>query len=76
MYHFALIPKENIYIIIPLLQISNPNISEALMQSRLSEMLTQGYECVGILDSKKLILWIWFRDYPKPPTRRWYTAML
>ena len=54
MYTFSLITKENIYSIIPLLQILDKNTSELLLISRLDEMLLQGYECVGIYEKNKL----------------------
>ncbi|MBC8047889.1 MAG: GNAT family N-acetyltransferase [Fimbriimonadaceae bacterium] len=67
MYHFSLIPKENIYSIIALLKILNPVIDEQTLKSRLDEMLTQGYECVGVYDGDKLIgisgLWIITKYY-------------
>jgi len=67
MYRFTLIPKENIYEIIPLLRSANPKLSEEVLQHRLDEMVTQGYECVGVFDKDKLIgvsgLWIVTKYY-------------
>ncbi|MCX6182688.1 MAG: GNAT family N-acetyltransferase [Bacteroidetes bacterium] len=62
MCNFTLISQENIFTIVPLLQVLNPTIPEEVIKSRLKEMLSQGYECVGIFDTEKLIgisgLWI------------------
>lgn len=54
MYQFTLIPKEDIYSIIPLLRIANSKLSEETLQQRLDEMVQQGYECVGVFDKDKL----------------------
>jgi ribosomal protein S18 acetylase RimI-like enzyme len=67
MYTFSLINKENIHSIIPLLKILDKNTSEAVLSSRLNEMLLQGYECVGIYEKNKLIgtsgIWIKTKYY-------------
>ncbi|MBL4867317.1 MAG: GNAT family N-acetyltransferase [Pseudomonadales bacterium] len=63
----SLIPKKDIYSIIPLLRILNETLSEELLQTRLDEMILQGYECVGIYDRSKLIgicgLWVVTKYY-------------
>jgi GNAT superfamily N-acetyltransferase len=67
MYTYQLIPKENIYTIIPLLQILNDNISKEVLQERLREMVERGYECVGVYEADQLIgicgLWILTKYY-------------
>lgn len=67
MVTYQLIPKENIYSIIPILQMLNDKISEEVLQERLTEMVEKGYECVGVFDGDKLIgicgLWILTKYY-------------
>ena len=62
-----LIPQENIYSIIPLLRTLNDDLSEDLLRSRLGEMVSQGYQCVGVYDDSNLIgicgLWIITKYY-------------
>ena len=64
---FSFIEKEHIFSIIPLLQILNSTISESILKSRLKEMVTQGYRCIGIFDKEKLIgvcgIWILTKYY-------------
>ena len=67
MISFKIIPKIDINIIIPLIKLL-PNASdEATIAKRLSEMIHQNYECVGVYDKEKLIgcagLWIQTRHY-------------
>ena len=67
MVEIKLVKKENIYSIIPLLQLLNRDISEETLKSRLDEMLEEKYQCVGIYDDKKLIgicgIWILTKYY-------------
>jgi GNAT superfamily N-acetyltransferase len=67
MVEIRLIPREEIYSIIPLLQILNQNMSETVLRDRLEEMISQGYECVGVFDEDKLIgisgLWVLTKYY-------------
>jgi len=67
MHTFSLIPKEDIYTIIPLLQLLNPAIDKATLKSRLDEMILQNYECLGVFDGDRLIgisgLWIITKYY-------------
>ncbi len=67
MYTYQLIPKENIFFIIPLLQVLNDKISVDVLQERLTEMVDRGYECVGAYDDDQLIgicgLWILTKYY-------------
>ena len=65
---FKILEKENIYDIIPLVQKLNGNAeTDAVLQTRFSEMVTQNYECAVIYDAEKLIgicgLWFCTRHY-------------
>lgn len=63
----AIIPQEEIDIIIPLLQVLNPNIDTETLRGRLQEMSSQNYICVGVWAGDKLIaisgLWIMTKYY-------------
>lgn len=41
--------------IVPLLAQLNPRISDDVLESRLKDMILQGYQCVGVFDIDKLI---------------------
>jgi GNAT superfamily N-acetyltransferase len=62
-----LIPKDQIQSIMPLLQVLNESIAEHILQERLSEMLSQGYQYAGIYDSNRLVgicgLWLLTKCY-------------
>lgn len=62
-----LIKKNDIHSIIPLLNILNPSVDDVTLKSRLDEMITQGYQCVGVYDEERLIgisgLWIITKYY-------------
>lgn len=62
-----LIANENIFSIIPLLQQLDPGLPTETLQERLSNMLQEGYKCVGAYENDKLIgasrLWIATRYY-------------
>ena len=62
-----LIKKEEIFSIIPLLKVLNSQIADDTLKHRLTEMVSQGYECVGVYEQKKLIgicgLWILTKHY-------------
>lgn len=45
---FTLIEKNNIEVILPLLEELDPSILKTVLETRLSEMVEMGYECVGI----------------------------
>ena len=65
---FKIIDKQNINSIIPLVQKLNGNRdTDAVLEERFSEMITQNYECAGIFDNEKLIgicgLWFCTRHY-------------
>ena len=63
----AFIHNEDIYCIIPLLTILNPNIDNLTLKTRLDEMITQGYRCVGVYDEERLIgisgIWVLTKYY-------------
>lgn len=65
--NFSFIKKEDIFSIIPLLQVLDSSISKTVLQSRLKEMIRQGYQCIGIFDEEKLIgacgIWILTKYY-------------
>ncbi len=67
MYTYRLIPRENIFSIIPLLQVLNDKIPAAVLEERLTEMADSGYECVGAFHEKELIgicgIWILTKYY-------------
>jgi len=52
---FKLIKKNNIEVILPLLEELDLSISKTVLKARLSEMVNIGYECVGIYDRGELI---------------------
>jgi len=54
-FDIRLIEKEKLGMIIPLLARLNPKIPISVLEGRLVEMKTQGYECVGIFDGKILV---------------------
>lgn len=62
-----LIPKDKLISIIPLIQLLNPSLPQTLLQNRLEEMASQGYQCVGLYLNKQLIgicgLWIMTKFY-------------
>jgi len=67
MYTYRLIPSDNIFSIIPLLRMLNDKITEETLQERLTEMVKNGYECMGAYDNDKLIgicgLWVLTKYY-------------
>lgn len=67
MISFKLLTQSNKLDIIPFLRLLNQNIPEDILASRLTEMFTQGYKCVGIFNEDKLIgisgLWIMTKYY-------------
>jgi GNAT superfamily N-acetyltransferase len=64
---FRFIKNENIYSIIPLLQVLNKKVSEEVLKTRLDEMIKQKYKCIGIFDDKQLVgicgIWILTKYY-------------
>lgn len=65
---FKIIEKENINMVIPLVQkLNDYKISYAVLEQRFAEMITQNYECAVIYDNDKLIgvtgLWYCTRHY-------------
>lgn len=67
MYDIRLIERENMFSIMPLLKTLNPKIPTTTLNGRLTEMLEQGYQCVGVYDAKQLIgisgIWILNKYY-------------
>ncbi len=55
MITFNFIDSKNIHSIIPFLQLLHSNISEETLKERLSAMVKQNYQCIGIYDDKELI---------------------
>ena len=55
MIEFRLIESTNIYSVIPLLKVLDDSIALNILKQRLTKMMAQGYQCVGIYDGKKLI---------------------
>src|SRR5690606_41096045 len=65
---FKIIDAKDIFVIIPFLQkLSDDANSEAVLQERLLEMVTQNYECIGVHKNGNLIgvcgLWFMTRHY-------------
>ena len=65
---FKIIEKDNINLVIPLVQKLNENkIPYQVLKERFSEMVNQNYECAVIFDSEKIIgvcgLWFCTRHY-------------
>jgi GNAT superfamily N-acetyltransferase len=62
-----IIAKEAIFEIIPLLEQLNAKTPQALLKSRLLEMISQNYECAVMYDKNKLIgicgIWYMTRHY-------------
>lgn len=67
-FTFKIIEKANINSIIPLVQkLTSHEFSDAILEKRFAEMVTQNYECAGIYDGEKLIgisgMWFCTRHY-------------
>ncbi len=62
-----LIPADDLSVILPLVQMLNPDIDEAVLARRLEEMPGQGYQCAGAYLREQLVgicgLWIATRFY-------------
>lgn len=62
-----LIPEDKLISIIPLIQLLNPTLPENLLQTRLNEMTSQGYQSAGLYLDGQLIgicgLWIMTKFY-------------
>lgn len=67
MFTIELIPAERLAIILPLLQLLNPSVSEDVITQRLSDIRKTNYQCVGVFDDTKLIavsgLWMLNKIY-------------
>lgn len=67
-YTFKIIEKRDINSVIPLVQkLNDYKQSEAILEERFTEMITQNYECAGIFDGEILIgvsgMWFSTRHY-------------
>lgn len=64
---FKIIPKSEIFTIIPLLRLTNDKTPTNILEQRLIEMTTQNYECIGMYDDQKIIgicgIWYMTRHY-------------
>lgn len=62
-----LIPTDNLISIIPFIKQINPTVPETTLNSRLEEMLAQGYQCAGLYINNQLIgicgMWIMTKFY-------------
>jgi diamine N-acetyltransferase len=67
MISFKLLTESSKSDIIPFLLLLDKKIAEDVLESRLNEMFTQSYKCVGVFDGEKLIgisgLWIMTKYY-------------
>ncbi len=65
--NIALIPKNQLISIIPLIRILNPTVPETTLKKRLEEMIIQGYQCAGLYLDDQLIgicgLWLTTKLY-------------
>ena len=63
----SLIPAADLSTILPLVQVLNPALDEALLATRLNEMVGQGYQCAGAYDGDRLVgicgIWVATRFY-------------
>ncbi len=67
-FKFKIIEKDAISTVIPMMQILTENkFSDAILESRFAEMVTQNYECAGIYEGDALIgicgMWFCTRHY-------------
>ena len=67
-FKFKIIKNNEIHSIIPLLEkLNDYKVSSDVLRLRISEMITQNYECAGIYNEEKLIgicgLWFCTRHY-------------
>ena len=66
-FEIRLIDKKEIFSIVPFLSELNSRITDAVLENRLSEMVLQGYQCMGIYDSAKLVgisgIWLLTKYY-------------
>lgn len=67
MYTIRLLNTDELHTILPFLQILNENTTSDILESRLKEMESNSYRCVGVYDADKLIgisgLWILTKHY-------------
>ena len=62
MIEFKLIESKYIYDILPLLRVLDDSISPEILKQRLTRMVSQSYQCVGIYEANQLIdtYGLWF----------------
>ena len=65
---FKILEKENIDLVIPLIQkLNNNQVSDAILRERFVEMFSQNYECAGLFKNNELIgvcgMWFCTRHY-------------
>ncbi|WP_405292140.1 GNAT family N-acetyltransferase [Algibacter sp. Ld11] len=65
---FKILEKENIDLVIPLIQkLNNNKVSDAILRERFVEMFSQNYECAGLFKNNELIgvcgMWFCTRHY-------------
>lgn len=67
MYTIRLLNTDELHTILPFLQMLNENTSADIIESRLEEMESNNYRCVGVYDADKLIgisgIWILTKHY-------------
>ena len=67
MIKFKFIDAQDIYSIIPFLNMLDYTIEDDVLKQRLDEMIIQGYKCIGIFDGDKLVgicgIWILTKYY-------------
>lgn len=67
MYTIVFLEEKDKEVIIPFLNRLDPSISVEVLNERLEEMFSNGYKCVGVYDSSKLVgisgLWILTKYY-------------
>ncbi len=67
MYTIKIIEENEISSILPYLKMLNEKTDEAILVSRLKEMMEHNYKCVGVYDNEKLIgitgFWVLYKHY-------------
>lgn len=67
MYTVKIIEENEISSILPYLKMLNEKTDEAILVSRLKEMMEHNYKCVGVYDNENLIgitgFWILYKHY-------------
>lgn len=67
MYNIRFIPREQLYSIVPLLELLNPETALNVLVQRLEEIKKTDYQCVGVYEGARLIaisgIWILNKIY-------------